>query len=388
MRVLFTSTPGSGHLGPLFPFAHALRRSGHEVLVAAPVSAQARVERAGLAYLSYADPLERDLSPFWEAASTAADFELANAIIIGGVFGGVRARAALPGVELAMDAWRPHVVVRESCEFAGAIAAEARGIPHARVGAFGALTEDHVIRTAAPVLEELRAWAGLDPDPEGRKLDEAPYLTLTPPSLEAPGVTVASRTLRFHDAAPRPHSVRDPGEPPLVYVTFGTVAPTLGFFPKLYRSVIDALADLRLRLVMTVGDAADPAELGPLPDNVRVERWIPQAEILSRASAMVGHGGFGTTLGSLLAGVPQVVVPIFADQPYNANRIAEIGAGLEADAAMPETIRAAVQRVLAEGSFRMAAAAVAREAFTLPPIEAAESALLELVQASRERRVA
>jgi hypothetical protein len=44
--------------------------------------------------------------------------------------------------------------------------------------------------------------------------------------------------------------------------------------------------------------------------------------------------------------------------------------------------------VLAEGSFRMAAAAVAREAFTLPPIEAAESALLELLQASRERRVA
>ena len=175
-----------------------------------------------------------------------------------------------------------------------------------------------MIRTAAPVLEELRAWAGLEPDPEGRKLDEAPYLTLTPPSLEAPGVTVASRTLRFHDAAPRPHSVRDPGEPPLVYVTFGTVAPTLGRFPELYRSVIDALADLRLRLVMTVGDAADPAELGPLPDNVRVERWIPQAEILARASAMVGHGGFGTTLGALLAGVPQVVVPIFADQPYNA----------------------------------------------------------------------
>ena len=134
MRVLFTSTPGSGHLGPLFPFAHALRRAGHEVLVAAPVSAQARVERAGLAYLSYADPLERDLAPYWERARAAGPDE-ANEIVIGEMFGGVRARAALPGVELAIDAWRPHVVVRESCEFAGAIAAEARGIPHARVGA-------------------------------------------------------------------------------------------------------------------------------------------------------------------------------------------------------------------------------------------------------------
>jgi UDP:flavonoid glycosyltransferase YjiC (YdhE family) len=387
MRVLFTSTPGSGHLGPLFPFAHALRRAGHEVLVAAPVSAQSRVERAGLAYLSYADPLERDLIPYWEAAR-AADLEAANEIVIGQIFGGVRARAALPGVELAMDAWRPQIVLRESCEFAGAIAAEARDIPHARVGAFLQQTEDYVIRTAAPVLEELRAWAGLDPDPEGRKLDEAPYLTLTPPSFEAPGLTGASRTLRFHEPAPRPHPVQDPGEPPLVYVTFGSVTPTLGYFPALYRGVIDALADLRVPLVMTVGDAADPAELGPLPEGVRVERWIPQAEVLSRASAMVGHGGFGTTVGALLAGVPQVVAPIFADQPYNAQRIADMGAGLTADADDPQTIRAALQQVLGDGRFRAAARAVAREALALPPIEAAESSLLELVHAARERRAA
>ena len=59
---------------------------------------------------------------------------------------------------------------------------------------------------------------------------------------------------------------------------------------------------------------------------------------------MVGHGGFGTTLGALLAGVPQVVVPLFADQPSNAERIAAIGAGLDADCARPATIRAAVER--------------------------------------------
>ena len=387
MRVLFTSTPGSGHLGPLFPFAHALRRAGHEVLVAAPYSAQARVERAGLPYLSFADPLDADMAPHWERVRRVGPDE-ANDIVIGEVFVGVRAKAALPGVELAIDAWRPHVVVRESCEFAGAIAAEARDIPHARVGAFLASTEDYVIRTAAPVLEELRAWAGLEPDPDGRKLDAAPYLTLTPPSFEPPGVTVASRTLRFHDAPPRPHSVQDPGEPPLVYVTFGSVAPTSGFYPGLYRAVIDALADLRLRLVMTVGDAADPAELGPLPDNVRVERWIPQAEVLARSSAMVGHGGYGTTLGALLAGVPQVVVPLFADQPWNAQRIADLGAGLQADHERPQTIRQAVQRLLGDGSYRATAGAVAREAFTLPPIESVESVLRELVHAARERRAA
>ena len=103
---------------------------------------------------------------------------------------------------------------------------------------------------------------------------------------------------------------------------------------------------------------------------------------------MVSHGGFGTTVGTLLAGVPQVVAPIFADQPYNADRIADLGAGLRADAQRPETIRAAVERVLAEPSFRRVAAGAAREAFALPPIEAVESALRELVHRARERRVA
>jgi UDP:flavonoid glycosyltransferase YjiC (YdhE family) len=387
MRVLLTSTAGSGHLGPLFPFAHALRRAGHEVLLAAPASAQARVERAGLAYLSFADPLQRHLEPYWEAAR-AADLDEANEIVVGQIFGGVRARAALSGIEIAMDAWRPDVVLRESCEFAGAVAAEAREIPHARIGIGLALTEAFVIRDAAPVLDELRAWAGLEPDPEGERLAAAPYLTLTPASFEAPGGPLPERVLRFHDAGARPHAAPDPDAPPLVYVTFGTVAPTMGLFPELHRAALDALAGLPVRIVMTVGDAADPAELGPLPPNVRAERWIPQAEILGEAAAMVGHGGFGTTIGALLAGVPQVVAPLFADQPYNAERVAGLGAGLVADWQQPETIRAGVKRVLAEPTFRIAAAGVAREAFALPPIEAAESALRELVLAERERRVA
>jgi UDP:flavonoid glycosyltransferase YjiC (YdhE family) len=256
------------------------------------------------------------------------------------------------------------------------------------VGVGLAQTEDYVIRTAAPMVDELRAWAGLEPDPEGRKLAETPYFTLTPPALEAPDGPLPERAVRFHDATARPHPAPDPDAPPLVYVTFGTVAATLGLFPGFYRTVIEALEGLPVRIVMTVGDAADEAELGSLPANVSAKRWIPQADILSKASAMVGHGGFGTTTGALLAGVPQVVVPLFADQPYNAARIAELGAGLVASAEEPATIRTALQRVLAEPSFRGVAARAAREAFALPPIEAVSSSLLELVALAREHRAA
>src|SRR4051794_37516804 len=186
MRVLFTSTPGAGHLGPLLPFANAVRRAGHEILVAAPISAQARVERAGLPFMSHADPSEGDLAPFW-ARVRAGGLEQGNPLVIGELFAGLRARAALPGIELAIDAWRPDVVVRETCEFAGAVAAEARGVPHARVGIGLAATEATAIGWAAARVDELRGWAGLEPDPDGDRLAAEPYLTLTPPSLEVGG---------------------------------------------------------------------------------------------------------------------------------------------------------------------------------------------------------
>ncbi len=322
----------------------------------------------------------------WERVRAAPPDE-ANRLVLGELFGRVRARAALPGVELAIDAWRPDVVVRESCEFASAVAAEAREIPVARVGAFLQTLEDYAIRTAAPAVDELRQWVGLPSDPAGTRLAASPYLTLTPASFELPDGPEPPRTWRFHDAAPPLRAVRPAGTRPLVYLSFGSVAASIGYFPGLYRDVIDALADLPIRLLVTVGETADPAALGRLPAHVRVERWIPQAEVFTEADAMVGHGGFGTTVGALLAGVPQVVVPLFADQPYNAERIAGLRAGLTARSEDPASVRAAVERVLAEPAFRFAAGRVALEAQGLPSIDAAPAALEGLVSAVELRSV-
>jgi len=387
MRVLLASTSGAGHIGPLVPFATAIRRAGHDILVAAPISAQPRVERAGLPFISFADPLERDLEPVWARVRAAGPDE-ANEIVLGELFARVRARAALPGVELAIDAWRPDVVIRESCEFASAVAAEAREIPVARVGAFQLLVEALAVRAAAPAVDDLRRWAGLEPDPAGDRLSASPYLTLTPASFELSDEPEPPHTLRFHDVPPPLRAVRTPAEAPLVYLSLGSVAATIGYFPGLYRTLIDALAELPIQLLVTVGDAADPAELGPLPANVRVERWIPQAQVFTKADAMIGHGGYGTTLGALLAGVPQVVVPLFADQPYNARRIAALGAGLAADAQDAAGVRAAVERLLAEPSFRVAAGRIALEAQGLPPIDDAPAALQALASDARRRRAA
>ena len=137
---------------------------------------------------------------------------------------------------------------------------------------------------------------------------------------------------RYHQAAeaagPRAPEWGDP-ERPLVYVTFGSVVGSLPPFAGVYREALDALADLDACVVMTVGRNYDAASLGPLPTNAYVVPWLPQARVLAHAAAMVGHGGFGTTMGALAAGVPQVVVPLFSfDQIVNGEHVEAVGAGV------------------------------------------------------------
>jgi UDP:flavonoid glycosyltransferase YjiC (YdhE family) len=132
---------------------------------------------------------------------------------------------------------------------------------------------------------------------------------------------------------------------------------------------------------MTIGNHGDVADLGPLPANAIVERWVPQADVAAHAVAMVCHGGYGTTVGALSAGAPLVVAPLFADQGWNAARVEEIGAGLALP--MAASIQAAdvtglgelVRRVLAEPSFGRAAGEVAASAQALPSVDAAPDVL-------------
>ena len=124
---------------------------------------------------------------------------------------------------------------------------------------------------------------------------------------------------------------------------------------------------------MTIGRAADPAELGQLPPSVHVEQWVPQADVMPHASAMIGHGGAGTTLAALAGGVPQVLLPVFADQPINAARVAEFGAGLALDMSPDGLGRlgAALRELLEDPRYRTASERVADEIASLPPVDEA-----------------
>jgi UDP:flavonoid glycosyltransferase YjiC (YdhE family) len=374
MRILMTSLGATGHVLPLVPFARALERAGHDVLVAAQREQGPKVERAGLAFAPFDDPPEAEWQPLL-AEIGALPWEEAGERIVAEMFATIDVRAALPRLLDLVARWQPDVVVRESCEFAGALAAERHGIPHARVVLGSNTVEEYLLTLAAPALDDLRAELGFDPDPGAESLRQALYMTMAPEALEAPGAPLPE-IHRFRDD--RVARTATPGGEPLVYVSFGTVAG--GKLTDVHRLALDALADLPVRVLMSTGDTFDTAELGPLPANARVEPWVDEADVLPAAAAMVSHGGYGSTLRALTHGIPQVVVPLFAaDQWINGRSVAAIGAGttLEDERAAiappgPEVVDAlpgAVMRAVEEPGQRDVARRVACEIAALPPVQ-------------------
>lgn len=372
-----TTKAGAGHFGPLIPFARAFRRAGADILIAAPREAAAMVRAEDLPLWAFDDPPAQERAAiFAEVRGRASDGTVA-ARVVGDIFARIDARAALPGILAACRAWSPDVVISETTEFAGPLAAEILGVPSICIGLSQQGKEEHVLPTIMGALEDLRAYAGLAADPTGERLLGRPYLTMFPAALEDPATPPRLPSRRFREA--RPTVRRHPlyGGPaddrPLVYVTFGSAVPTSDLFPSLYRDAIDVLAPLPLRLLVTVGRDRDPAELGPLPANVRVERWVAQADLMPHVAAMVCHGGSGTVTMGLAGGVPMAVVPLFADQPWNAERVDAVGAGiaLHGGPAAIAGLREAVVRLTGDPSYRSSAQRIAAEMRALPSVDAA-----------------
>jgi UDP:flavonoid glycosyltransferase YjiC (YdhE family) len=124
-------------------------------------------------------------------------------------------------------------------------------------------------------------------------------------------------------------------------------------------------------VLVTIGNDHDPAELGALPANAHAERWVPQSLVMPHAAAMVGHGGSGSTLAALAAGVPLALVPLFADQPYNAARVMELGAGL----VLEQDLGGLANAVYALLADPRAARAIAAEVAALPLVDRAVGVL-------------
>jgi UDP:flavonoid glycosyltransferase YjiC (YdhE family) len=288
-----------------------------------------------------------------------------------------RARAA-DVAELCAD-WQPDLVVCDETDFGSMIAAERLGLPYASVLVIAAGSFVRRELVGEP-LNEVRAEHGLPPDPELVMLSRYLVLSPFPPSYRDPDFPLPATAFSFRPA--RVEQLMSEGTQS-VYFTLGTVFNLES--GDLFTRVLAGLAALPIEVVATVGSQIDPKELGPLPDNIHVERFIDQSLVLPRSGAVVSHGGSGTVAGALAHGLPQVLLPMGADQPLNAARCEELGVArvLDALTATPAAITEAVSEVLADPSYRSAAQRLRDELAALPGPADAVAQLERLVAAKR-----
>jgi UDP:flavonoid glycosyltransferase YjiC (YdhE family) len=414
--------PAVGHLHPLLPIAKALKQAGHEVLFACAPSFRETITAAG--FESYSMGL--DMEQLFTAASAVAQRMTAppppQAPAQAGV-GGMQQQfpklmvgaveQGVPDLIALFGKWQPDVIVRSRFEYSGYLAAEMYGIPHVTSGVGlwlgSGLTNFSRWQGIEEALNQARVKLNLASDPGLASLNRYLYLDFAPPSFEYSSAQREVPTLHFirpeiedttttttssaPDAAtqqspqelspsPLPSWVSTLAKQPTIYITLGTV---FNQNRTIFEKILTGLHDEAYNLIVTVGRNNDPAALGPQPANVHIERYIPMSLILPYCDVVVAHGGFNSTMTALSAGLPQLFIPISADQPQNAKRCAEIGVGitLEPSELRPEDVRTGVARLLGEASYKEQAQLLQAEIKSLPGPEYAVELLLGLAETTK-----
>lgn len=173
---------------------------------------------------------------------------------------------------------------------------------------------------------------------------------------------------------------------PTVYVTLGTLENRS---PGIFPAIIAGLWDEPLNVIVTVGRDQVPADFGPQSSNVHIERYIPQSLLLPHCHLVVSHTGFNSVLGALAHGLPQVVIPLSADQPDHARRCVMLGVGrvIQPNELSPVAVRKAVRAVLADPTYRKNATQLRDEMVALPGPEHGVALLERLAMERRPSTV-
>ncbi|MFF0380114.1 glycosyltransferase [Actinoplanes missouriensis] len=337
-RVLIVAAPLLGHVFPLVPTAASLRKAGHEVLVATAAEA-----------LKVPLPTH-DIAPGFRFGPVAAGAMLRHPLriraelsgtagteMVGALFGAVN-RRLLPGLRTLVREWRPDLIIHEPL----AAAAATLGVP--------TVLHENSLYAGPPLVT---ATAGDVPPPVAT-------ITIAPPSVAGPRAGLPMRAVPHGLDDALPGWLTEPSPRPRVLVSRSTV--TQPGPERLMSRVIAAAASIDADFVLVRPDARAAAQT--LPPTVRVTEWLPLSPAMAVSSAIIHHGGAGTVLAALHAGIPQLVVRGAGDRRHNAELVAARGAGIAVDGRQvgPEVI----SRLLTDASLASAAREVSAEIAAMP----------------------
>jgi UDP:flavonoid glycosyltransferase YjiC (YdhE family) len=330
--ILFATWDGGGNVPPMLALAGELQRRGHSVRVLGHAQQEAGVTAAGLAFTGY--PTARRFSSAVGPSIVALTRVFGDKAMGTDVVTEVRQHSAdlvvvdclLPGV---MDALRregtPYIVLEHLFDgyLRGPGLKSPIGLGLRLKGLKPVDLLDHARLCLVATLADLDPATAL----AANAVHTGPFVTGRSSTPETPTVLVSLSTYTY------------PGMGPA------------------WQRVLDAVADLPIRVIATTGPAVDPTRLRA-GSNTELRAWAPHGEVMPHVSMVIGHGGHSTTMLALAHDLPLLVMPMFAlvDQPMVGKAIEAAGAGLlMKKSSSSAQIRAAVEKVLSDDTFRAGA---------------------------------
>ncbi|MFF3674413.1 nucleotide disphospho-sugar-binding domain-containing protein [Streptomyces sp. NPDC002120] len=359
MRVLFTGPAAAGHLFPMVPTAQALQAAGHQVLFAgsAPLD---QLRQTGIPTVEIGDG-----STLMEAFRRASDNTEPQFVTDGKSLEDIQRQAAagfaehsrvtIDGLLAVATAWQPDLIVHAAFQAAAPLVSAALGIP-AVVHNFGVMSGFDMVGRLADVLADEYRARGLE-GPATRTV-----LDVVPASLGGDGTGLRVRYVPYNGGGTVPRDLVARGSRPRIAVTLGTVVTAFAGVDPVSRVIAEA-ASVDAEFLLAVGDT-DLSPLGTLPANVRPLPWVPLAQLLDTADAVVHHGGSGTMLTAAARGVPQLILPQGADHFINVDAATGLGFALRASG---DSVDAdLLGRLVTDDDLRKGAATIQADISALP----------------------
>ncbi|MEU7555745.1 macrolide-inactivating glycosyltransferase [Streptomyces sp. NPDC044571] len=373
-HIAMFSIAAHGHVNPSLEVIRELVARGHRVSYAVPASFAAKVAETGATPVIWNSTLPTDDEP--EAWGTElidhVELFLDDAI------------QALPQLADAFEGDEPDLVLHDITAYPAIVLARRWGVPAISLSPNLVAWTGYEEEVGEPMTAALRAsergrayyarfrdWLdanGIDEHPDPFVGRPRRSLVLIPRALQPHADRVDESVYTFvgsclatdrsTDAASTWQRPAAAAGRKLLLVSLGS---TFTRQPAFYRACIEAFGDLPdWHVVLQIGRFTDEAELGPVPGNIEVHRWIPQQAVLEHADAFITHAGAGGSREGLATATPMVAVPQAVDQFGNADMLQSLGVARhvpreEADAA---TLREAVLGLVADPQVAARAEAV------------------------------
>lgn len=166
---------------------------------------------------------------------------------------------------------------------------------------------------------------------------------------------------------------------PLLYTSLGSL---FNNWPEFYTMLFEAVKDLDINILCSLGNTLKPEDLGEIPANVTTMAFTPQLEVLAKTDYFITHAGTGSAMEALYFGVPCLCVPQMDEQVFTAGQMVKLelaSASLTREQVTAETLRAGILELINNPKYKANAQAMADEMHNYGGCERAAQAVIDFV---------